>query len=188
MFFSNQPTNTTRLAAFMLWLSGAARIAVKAAVVFHIGREQMVRAAIQLADNPNQKLLADLNEAPIAGKIERLMKGPKFSSSHPASPSQAPSPFKKQRFNLNASPTFGSSPNGGGRGRASPGARGNREGGRSFWGRGMGRNTFPRRHPASVSQNGLDSCLSNCDGSNKSDVVDSHSPMKKRGFLWDEEV
>ena len=97
----------------MLWLSGAARIAVKAAVVFHIGREYMIRAAVQLAENPNKKLLADLNEAPIASKIERLMKGPKFSLSHPASPSQAPSPYKKQRINLNVSPTFGSSPNSG---------------------------------------------------------------------------
>ena len=188
MFFANQPNNTTRLAAFMLWLSGAARIAVKAAVVFQIGREQMVRAAIQLADNPHQKLLADLNEAPIAGKIERLMKGPKFSLSHPASPSQAPSPYKKQRFNLNASPTFGNSSNGGGRGRTSPGARGSREGGRSFRGRGMGRHAFPRRYPTSGSQTQSDSCLSNNDGSDRVEAVDSHSPMKSRVLLWDEEV
>lgn len=188
MFFSNQPTNTTRLAAFMLWLSGAARIAVKAAVVFQLGREQMVRAAMQLADNPHQKLLADLNDAPIAGKIERLMKGPKFSLSHPASPSQAPSPYKKQRFNLNASPTFGSSPNSG-RGRASPGARGGqREGGRRFRGRGTGRSAFPRHYPVSGAQMELDSGLSNFDGADRNNAGGSHSPMKSRVLLWDEEV
>jgi hypothetical protein len=147
MFFSNQPTNTTRLAASMLWLSTAARTAVKAAVVFQLGREQMIRAAIQLADNPNQKLLADLSDAPIAGKIERLLKGPKFSLSHHASPSQAPSPYKKQRINLNASPGFGGSPNQG-RSRGSPGARGGHRGsGRSFRGRGSGRSVFPQHSP-----------------------------------------
>lgn len=144
MFFPNQPTNITRLAAFMLWLSGAARIAVTSAVVFQIGREHMIRTTVQLAENPNQKLLADLNGAPITCKIERLMKGPKFSLSHPASPSQVPSPYKKQRINLNASPTFGDSPNSG-RGRGSPG-RG-REGGQSFRGRGSGRSSVPRRSP-----------------------------------------
>jgi len=51
MFFSNQPTNTTRLAAFILWLSEAARIVIKATIVFHIGREQMIRATFQLAKN-----------------------------------------------------------------------------------------------------------------------------------------
>ena len=113
MFFPNQPTNTTRLASFMLWLSDATRIAVKAAVVFQIGKEYMIRAAAQLAENPNQKLLVDLNDVPIADKIEWLMKGPKFSLSHPASPSQVPSPYKKQRITLNVSPTFGGSPNSG---------------------------------------------------------------------------
>ena len=189
MFFPNQPTNTTRLAAFMLWLSGAARIAVKAAVVFQIGREQMIRAATQLAENPNQKLLTDLNEAPLAGKIERLMKGPKFSLSHPASPSLAPSPYKKQRLNLNASPTFGGSPNTG-RGRNSPGGRSaHREGGRGFRGRGSGRGTFPRRYPnTGTQQQETELGMSNSGNTENADINGSHSPLKRRVLLWDDEV
>lgn len=54
----------------------------------------MIRAAVQLAENPGQKLLANLNDAPIVWKIEQLVKGPKFSLSHIASQSQAPSPYK----------------------------------------------------------------------------------------------
>ena len=105
MFFPNQPNNNTRFAAFMLWLSSAAKIAVKAAIVFNIGREHMVTAATQLSENPTQKLLPELDDAPLATKIERLLKGPKFSLLHPGSPSQAPSPFKKQRINLNTPPS-----------------------------------------------------------------------------------
>ena len=109
----------------MLWLSGAAHILVKAAVVFQIGREDILHAA-------RGESKPDLNDAPLAGKIERLMKGPKFSLSHHASPSQAPSPYKKQRLNLNASLAFGGSPNGR-RDRVSTGARnGHRDGGRGF--------------------------------------------------------
>lgn len=146
MFFKNQHTNTTRLAAFMLWLSGVARIVVKAAIIFQFGREQMICAAVQIAENPGQRLLADLNDAPIASKIERFLKGPKFSLSHPASPSQAPSPYKKQRLNLNASPPFSGSPNPG-RGRTSPGGRSShRETGRGFRGRGSSCGAFSQRY------------------------------------------
>ena len=67
----------------MLWLSSAAKIAVKAALVFHTGREHMVTTATQLAENSTQKLLPDLKDAPLAIKIERLLKGPKFSLLHP---------------------------------------------------------------------------------------------------------
>ena len=170
----------------MLWLSGAARIAVKAAVVFHIGREYMIRAAVQLAENPNKKLLADLNEAPIASKIERLMKGPKFSLSHPASPSQAPSPYKKQRINLNVSPTFGSSPNSG-RGRSSPG-RG-REGGRSFRGRVSSRGYFPHRSPFHGTQQSHSTEVAGTNsGAADNPEASSLSPLKRRVLLWEGEV
>ena len=136
MFFSNQPTSITRLANFMLWLSGAARITVKITIVFQFGREQTICTTLQLAENLGQKLLADLNNAPIAGKIERLMKGPKFSLSHPASPTQVPSPYKKQRLNLNASLAFGGSANSG-CGRSSPSGRSShRDASRGFRGRG----------------------------------------------------
>lgn len=134
MFFPNQPTNNTRFAAFTLWLSSAAKIAVKATIVFHTGCEHMETTTTQLADNSNQKLLPDLNDAPLAIKIERLLKGPKFSLTHAGSPSPAPSPFKKHRINLNTSPS--SQGGSGGCGRSPNGRRftprGGRFRGRSF--------------------------------------------------------
>ena len=62
MFLLNQPTNNTRFAAFMLWLSSVAKIPVKATIVFHTGRDYMVAAATQLAENSTQKLLPDLSD------------------------------------------------------------------------------------------------------------------------------
>ena len=87
MLFSNQFTNTTRLAILMLWFSGVAQIVVKTAVVFQMGREQTIHAAVQLAENPHQKFFADLNEVSIVSKIERLIKGPKSCLIYHVSPS-----------------------------------------------------------------------------------------------------
>ena len=104
VFFPSYPTSIARFAAFLVWMRESARNAVKAAIVFQTGREHMIRAAIQLSENPQQCLLTDIADTPLANKIERLIKGPKFSLSHPGSPSMAPSPYKKQRLNLNTSP------------------------------------------------------------------------------------
>lgn len=87
MFFPNWPNNNTKFVAFMLWLSSASKIVVKASIVFNIGREHMVTTATQLSENPTHKLLPNLQDAPLATKIERLMKGPKFSLMPPGSPS-----------------------------------------------------------------------------------------------------
>ena len=176
----------------MLWLSGAARIAVKAAIMFQFGREQMIRAAVQIAENPGQKLFVDLNDAPIASKIEQLLKGPKFSLSHPASPSQAPSPYKKQRLNLNASPAFGGSPNPG-RGRTFPGGRGSHtETGRGFRGRGSSRGAFSQRYLHQGTQHHrFDGNLlsqTGMDGTYPTEPNDTQSPLKWRVLLWDNKV
>ena len=177
MFFPNLPTNTTRFAAFMLWLSSAAKIAVKTALVFHTIREHMVTAAIQLAENSSQKLLPELKDAPLAVKIERLLKGPKFSLLNPGSPSPAPSPFKKQRINLNASP----SPQGanGGRGR-SPGGRGYAPRGGRFRGRGSGRGFQPRDGGQSTPP----SQASNT-GTENTSGMGGKSPIRGRVLLWE---
>ena len=82
MFSPNQPTNNTRFVAFMLWLNNAANITVKAAIVFNIRREYMVTSSTQLVENSIYKLLHDLNDVPFAIKIERPLKGPKFSIMH----------------------------------------------------------------------------------------------------------
>lgn len=177
MFFPNQPTNNTRFAAFMLWLSSAAKIAVKAAVVFHIGREHMVTAATQLAENSNQKLLPDLSDAPLAIKIERLLRGPKFSLLHPGSPSPAPSPFKKQRLNLNTSPSQQGAQ--GGRGR-SPNGRGFTPRGGRFRGRGSGRSFHPRD-----SSQGTPPGQTRAATTENTQGAGGQSPLRGRVLLWD---
>lgn len=65
----------------------------------------MVIAATQLVENPTQKLLPNLNDVPLAIKIERLLKIPKFSLMHTGSPNPAPLPLKKQRLNMNIFPS-----------------------------------------------------------------------------------
>lgn len=87
LFFLNYLTVVDRLVTFMIWMHKFAKMAVKAAIVFQIKREQMINRAIQLLENPRQELLTDISNTPIASKIERLLKGPKFSFTHPGSPS-----------------------------------------------------------------------------------------------------
>jgi hypothetical protein len=183
MFFPNQPNSTTRFAAFMLWLSSAAKIAVKAAIVFCIGREHMIEAAIQLSENPSQKLLPNLQDNPLATKIERLLKGPKFSLMHPGSPSQVPSPFKKQRLNLNTPPSEHAGQ--GGRGR-SPGNRGFIPHGsdRGFRGRGSGRSYIRREGAEGTSPN--TASTASTPGTERVPAGDKPSPLKKRVLLWED--
>ena len=138
IFFPNYPTAIARFAAFMIWMRESARVAVKATIVFHTTREHMINAAIQVYENPNQRLLMEITDTPLASKIERLLKGPKFSLAHPGSPSQTPSPYKRQKFNLNSSPSERALVGGRGRGSAS-GRSGSVRGGRAYRGRGGGR-------------------------------------------------
>jgi hypothetical protein len=180
MFFPNQPTNNTRFAAFMLWLSSAAKIAVKAAIVFHIGREYMVMAATQLAENSTQKLLPDLNDAPLAVKIERLLKGPKFSLLHPGSPSPAPSPFKRQRLNLNTPPSQQGAQGAQGGRRRPTGARGYTPRGGRFRGRGIGHYLQPQEN-----FNGTPPSQARVANAGNIQTTDGHSPLKGKVLLWE---
>ena len=209
VFFPNYPTAVARFAAFMIWMRESARVAVKAAIVFHITREYMINAAIQLSENPNQRLLMDITDTPIAGKIERLLKGPKFSLAHPGSPSKAPSPYKRQKFNLNSSPTDRALV--GGRGRGAPGSRGgSARGGRGYRGRGGGRSG---RNPSqltpppgrlmslwgspvttqdaseAISLTGGSPAGANGYGSDTPGSTNTMaSPLKRRVLLWDDEA
>jgi hypothetical protein len=103
VLFPNYPTIVVMFVAFMLWMKEFARVVVKAAMVFHTWRDHMIKAEIQLSENSSQRLLIDIKETPIASKIERLLKGPKFSLAYPGLPSEASFSFKKQRLNLNSS-------------------------------------------------------------------------------------
>ena len=207
IFFPNYPTTVARFAAFMIWMRESAKVAVKAAIVFQTGREQMMKAAIQLSENPNQKLLTDITETPIASKIERLLKGPKFSLAHPGSPSKAPSPFKRQKLNLNSTPSERATQ--GGRGRGSPGGRGASpaRGGRGYRGRGGGRTATRNPNHGTQSPGRVFSLWGNTGGLTSGEPTQGHgavsspnigseqaghngtrSPIKGRVLLWDEDI
>ena len=197
VFFPNYPTAVTRLVAFMIWMHESARVAVKAAIVFQVGREQMIKAAIQLAENPSQHLLTEISDTPIASKIERLFKGPKFSLAHPGSPSKAPSPFKKQRLNLNSSPSDRGYVKG--RGRGSPTTRGGSpglRGGRAVRGRGRPGFRNPNLTPlarTATQSNGFPNNVGS-DGLTPNEMrvggttsIQQGSPLRGRVLLWDED-
>ena len=69
----------------MIWMHELARVRVKATIIFYIGREQMVKTTIHLFENPHQRLLTEIIKTPIANKIERILKGLKFSFFQPHS-------------------------------------------------------------------------------------------------------
>ena len=177
MFLPNQPTNNTRFITFMLWLSSAAKIAVKAAIVFNTGREYMVTTTTQLDENSIQKLLRALNDALLAIKIERLLKGPKFSLLHPGYPNPAPPSFKKQCLNLNTSPSPQGSTERRGR---SPNGRGFTPRGGQFHGHGSGRG-FPHRESAQSTppSQARTACTKNISGAG------DQSLLRGRVLLWD---
>jgi hypothetical protein len=145
----------------------------------------MIRAALQLAENPDQKILADLNDTPLAGRIEHLLREPKFFFSHHAFSSQVPSPYKKQRLNFNASPSFGSSPNSG-RGQASPRRMTNTDGGRGFRGRRSDMGFFSFRNPfiGSPQTTGGNFVTEEAN----SNISEYMSPIKRRVLLWNDDV
>ena len=208
VFFPSYPTSIARFAAFMIWMRESAKVAVRAAIVFQTSREHMIRAAIQLSENPHQRLLMDIAETPMANKIERLLKGPKFSLAHPGSPSLAPSPYKKQRLNLNATPFTGS------RGRGSPSGRGSSpgRGGRALRGRGGGRMGWRSPHMGNGTLATLNGFLGTGSAASPTYTASSPgdgtpglavtpdsgtqgqpsnnlaSPLKGRVLLWDDEI
>ena len=217
VFFPSYPTSIARFVAFTIWMRESAKVAVKAAIVFQTSREHMIKAAIQLSENPHQRLLTDIAETPIANKIERLLKGPKFSLAHLGTPNVASSPYKKQRLNLNATPSERAF--GGGRGRNSPGGRGCSPGrsGQALRGRGGGRAGWRNPNPGSGSLlaftgfTGTGSAItlvagpatycSTLGGTNTgiADLADPatlvqltqaniFSPLKGRVLLWDDDI
>jgi len=60
IFFPHYPTIVARFATLMIWMRESAKVALKATIVFHTGRELMIKAAMQLYENPNQRLLTDI--------------------------------------------------------------------------------------------------------------------------------
>lgn len=112
--------------AFMIWMQGAGRTAIRCQIAFTYTRTWMCNGAIQFAANPMGKILPELPELPGPKKIERLLKPASFSVANPGTPSSAP-PTKKQRINLNTPPQHARQNGGAVRGR-----------GRGSYGRGRG--------------------------------------------------
>lgn len=106
IFFDHEyPTLAAKFAAFIIWLSDAARVAVRHQIIFHYIRDMMVEASLQFATDPTVKLLA--SHPPGAGvrQIERLIKPANFSAANPITPGPGNS-YKRPRsmINCNVSP------------------------------------------------------------------------------------
>jgi hypothetical protein len=96
---SMYPSLPSKFGAFLTWMKGAARVAVRTEITFLTIRRLMVVAALEYAVDPNQKLLPKHYEAPEARKIERLFKPVAFSVQASLTP-----PPKRHRLNMNKSP------------------------------------------------------------------------------------
>jgi hypothetical protein len=103
LFDSRYPSFTAKFGAFLTWISSAALQAVRMQLTFIAYRKLMEIAAVELAANPTEKLLAKYPEAPRARQVERLFKPATFSLEIAPSPSPLPV-SKKRRLNMNVTP------------------------------------------------------------------------------------
>jgi hypothetical protein len=118
-FDTRYPSVAAKYGAFLTWISAAGLAAVRMQVTFIAYRKLMETAAVELAANPSEKLLAKYVEALGACQIERLFKPASFSLESTPSPSPA-ALSKKRRLNMNVTPDEHFQSNrghGGGRGR-----------------------------------------------------------------------
>ena len=111
--------------AFITWINGAARQAVRAQITFMKIRHLMATAALEATVNVDGKLLAMYFEAPGAKIVERFVRPAQFSLD--TAPSASPSTYKKRKYqnNTEKSPaSIGYQPwsneHKGGRGRGQP--------------------------------------------------------------------
>lgn len=96
---TSYPTLASKYGAFLIWIKGTCRTAVRAQITFKEIRRLMAIAALEFAVDPSAKLLAKYYEAPGARKIERLFKPASFSEQFVPSPSALPHPnSRKRRF------------------------------------------------------------------------------------------
>lgn len=104
-FDETYPSVSAKYVAFIIWLSGTMRQAIRLQIIFIHNREFMVEGALEFADNHTCKLLVVHGEGSRIRKIERLIKPAIWSVENPSTPSNAPI-YKWARVNLNASPAF----------------------------------------------------------------------------------
>lgn len=87
VFFDEEySTLATKFGAFVVWLSNAARVAVRHQITFHFIRDFMIEAALQFATDPNAKLLAAHPQGAGIRQIEQWIKPAGFSVANPATP------------------------------------------------------------------------------------------------------
>ena len=97
---TSYPSMPSKFGAFLTWMKGAARVAVRTHITFMTMRQLMQIAALEFAMDPAQKLLSKYYDAPGARKIERLFKPAAFSTETTPTP-----PPKRRHINMNVSPS-----------------------------------------------------------------------------------
>lgn len=105
-FDQNYPSLAAKFGAFLVWLSGAAKPAVKAQVSFKAMRRMMEIAALEFSVDPTQQLLQQYYNAPGARRIERLFKPASFSTHEASSPSTSATLFRKRKGRNPHTPDF----------------------------------------------------------------------------------
>jgi hypothetical protein len=102
-FDARYPSIASKYGAFLTWVSTAGLLAVRMQITFIAYRKLMEVAAVELAANPMDKLLAKYADAPRARQIERLFKPASFSLETTPSPCLVSS-SRKRRLNINITP------------------------------------------------------------------------------------
>jgi hypothetical protein len=102
-FDSRYPSLAAKYGAFITWMSAACSVAIRTQVTFIAFRQMMQTVVLELAANPNDKLLSKYGEACGARQIERLLKPASFSLETAPSPSPA-AYSKRRRLNINVGP------------------------------------------------------------------------------------
>lgn len=110
IFFQDDlfPTLPSKFAAFLVWMTEAARVAVRHQVVFAFTRQYMCEAALEFTKDPEAKLLATHPHGQGIRNVIRLIKPTGYSISTPSKPtSQAVTGRRVPRINCNVEPAVG---------------------------------------------------------------------------------
>jgi hypothetical protein len=103
IFDSRYPSLAAKYRAFLTWISAACAITVCAQITFIPYRRLMEVAAVELAENPTNKLLAKYGDALGACQIEHLFKLATFLLEMMPSPNPI-AYSKRKRLNMTVTP------------------------------------------------------------------------------------
>jgi hypothetical protein len=102
-FDARYPSIAAKYGAFLIWVSTTGLLAVRMQITFIAYKKLMEVAAVELAANPMDKLLAKYADALGTRQIERLFKPASFSLETTPSPCPTAS-SRKRRLNMNVTP------------------------------------------------------------------------------------